>query len=124
MATKFLNHQRHQRLAREKGVSMPQHEKRIVLTLWKDCAWESDANYRPDDVMRGYDSLNQAMGELAHYATIYSVNYSQLVLPSQNALRLFATMVYSGLAPVEMFEPKSIYKTVREMGFVWPVEND
>jgi hypothetical protein len=101
---------------------MQQHEKRTVLTLWKDCAWEAGANYQPDDVMRCYDSLNQAVGELAHYATVHSVNYSQLVLPSQDALRLFVTVVYSGFAPVEMFEPESIYKTVREMGFVWPVE--
>lgn len=100
------------------------HEKRSTLTLWKDCGWEEDAGHNPEDVMRGYDSLNQAVNELAHYATIHSVSHSQIVIPSQLVLRLFATVVYSGSAPVEMFDPHSLYPTVREVNFRWPVEEE
>jgi hypothetical protein len=95
-----------------------------VLTLWKDCGWSEQTNHNPEDVMRGYDALNQAVNELSRYATIHSLTYSNLVIPETATLRLFSAVVYSGDAPIEMFEPGSLYTTVREADFVWPVETD
>lgn len=92
---------------------MQQDEKQRVLTLWQDCTWNENANYNPEDVMRGYDSLNTAVTEIAQYGIICSVSYSQLANPFTQELRLFCTVIYSGSVPVDMFEPDSPYGTVR-----------
>ncbi len=88
-------------------------EKQRVLTLWQDCTWDEETNYNPEDVMRGYSSLNTTVTEIAQYGTIHSVSYSQLANPLTQELRLFCTVVYSGQVPVEMFEPDTLYETVR-----------
>lgn len=92
---------------------MQQPEKQRVLTLWQDCTWDENANYNPEDIMRGYDSLNTAVTEMAQYGTIYSASYSQLANPLTQELRLFCTIIYSGPVPADMFEPDSPYGMVR-----------
>jgi hypothetical protein len=92
---------------------MHEPEKQYILTLWQDCTWDGNVNYNPEDVMRGYSSLNTAVNEIAQYGTIHSVSYSQLANPLTQELRLFCTVVYSGVVPVDMFELDALYETVR-----------
>lgn len=92
---------------------MQQQTKREVLTLWKDCKWSKSTNYDPNEVMKGYHSLNLAAREIAHYGIVHSVSFSQLVIPPMEVIRLFSTIVYSGNVPLDMFGPNSPYETVR-----------
>ena len=84
-----------------------------ILTLWGQLEHDQDTIPSPPDdgiprhvVNYGYKKINKIIGLIATHATIHSVSYSHLALPTINTidiLQIFATVIYTGPSPKEIF---------------------
>jgi hypothetical protein len=92
-----------------------QHEVRNVLTFWGDRGWQASSDggidYNSSSILRGYSSLNRVVSELSRRVTIHSVSYSHLIFPGHQvtAIRVFATVVYTGPSALGLYGTKNPY---------------
>lgn len=94
---------------------MARYEVRNVLTFWKDRGWHDPQNdggdYNSDSIVSGYQSLNEVVNDLSRRVTIHSVSYSQIIFPvgaiGVTAVRLFATVVYTGPSALGIYGAQS-----------------
>lgn len=77
-----------------------------VLTFYTDCDWNGgDSDRTP--ITAAYHDINNAVEELAIMTTVQSISYSHIIFT--NVIRLFATVLYRGPSPFDLFEGKNPY---------------
>jgi hypothetical protein len=101
---------------REEHEPMARHEVRNVLTFWGDRGWHDPARegigYDSGSILRGHRGLNKAINELSRRVTIHSVSYSHVIFPlppNVTAIRIFATVVYTGPSALGIYGTKNPY---------------